>query len=105
MKDYYYEDFEAWFHETEGLSTRSERCYDEYEMTDSIHPYKTVRKWLEAAFYAGRMQTSYVVEIEDDGRGPFITFPKELSIQQNWREGTIIDWQDNGDGSWTLKAK
>ena len=38
--------------------------------------------------------------IDDDG---VITFPDELIEQLGWKEGDVLEWIDNKDGSFTLK--
>ena len=100
-----YPTFESWFHEQEGFATRSERCYDDYDIHHSIDRFKNLRKWLEAAFYAARLQQRYVVEVEGQGDQVYLQFPEELLKSQGWQEGTVLSWHDNGDGSWTIKAK
>lgn len=99
-----YPTFESWFHEIENYATRAERCYDDYDIHHSIDRFTNLRKWLEAAFYAARMQHSYTLQVEGTDEEPHITFPEEFLKAQGWQEGTVIEWLDNGDGSWTLKA-
>jgi hypothetical protein len=31
-----------------------------------------------------------------------LTFPSDLLAQAGWREGDIINWIDNKDGTWSL---
>ncbi len=100
-----YKDFESWFHELENYATRAERCYDDYDIHHSLDRFTNLRRWLEAAFYAARLQTSYVVEVEGQDEDVYIQFPEELLKSQGWQEGTVLSWHDNGDGSWTIKAK
>ena len=100
-----YPTFELWFEEQEGFEKRSERCYDDYEIHKSIGPYKNLRKWLETAFYAGRLQQRYTLSVEGDDPDLFIQFPEEVVKLQGWQEGTVLNWHDNGDGSWTIKVK
>jgi len=100
-----YQTFEDWFHELENYATRAERCYDDYDIHHSLDRFKNLRRWLEAAFYAARLQTRYVVEVEGSGEDVFIKFPEELLKSQGWQEGTVLSWHDNGDGTWTIKAK
>lgn len=100
-----YPTFESWFHELEGFSTRSERCYDDYESHKHTGPLKNLRKWLEAAFYAGRLQHRYTLQVEGDDDNVLIQFPDEVLKSQGWQEGTVLNWHDNGDGSWTIKVK
>lgn len=101
-----YNEFNNWFHELEGFGTRAERCYSEYDTLKYTEPLKNLRQWLEAAFLAGRMETRYTLQVEEDDAGnALITFPPELLAQYGWQEGTTLVWTDNHDGSWTLKDK
>lgn len=101
-----YKEFDSWFHEVEGYNLRSERCYDEYEFSQNLEPFKNLQRWLKAAFLAGRMETKYTLQIEEGPEGDFfITFPPELLEQQGWNDDTTLQWTDNEDGSWTIKDK
>jgi hypothetical protein len=60
---------------------------------------------LESAFYASRLQHRYTLQVEGDDDNVFIQFPDELLKSQGWQEGTVLNWHDNGDGSWTIKVK
>lgn len=42
----------------------------------------------------------YIVPIDDDG---ILTFPDELMDKLGWKEGDVLEWIDNDDGSFTLK--
>lgn len=97
--------FQDWFMEPEGFATRYERCYDDYEAYKHLNPMKNLRRWLEAAFYAGRLQHKYTLQVEGEDDNLFITFPEEVVKLQGWQEGTVLAWHDNGDGTWTIKAK
>ncbi len=47
----------------------------------------------------------WTVEIEEDPNDPeqlILPLPGEMLEQVGWRDGDTLDWQDNGDGSWTL---
>jgi len=44
------------------------------------------------------MKTTLV--IDDDG---VITFPPEMIEELGWKEGDVLKWIDNKDGSFTLK--
>lgn len=100
-----YPTFESWFHELEGFATRSERCYDDYDTQHNIAPLKNLRKWLEAAFYSARLQHRYTLSVEGEDDNLFIQFPEEVLKSQGWCEGTVLNWHDNGDGTWTIKVK
>lgn len=39
------------------------------------------------------------LKIDDDGA---LTFPDEMMKELGWKEGDILEWIDNKDGSWSL---
>lgn len=45
------------------------------------------------------------VEQDPNGEDLMLSFPQDLLDQVNWKVGDVIEWHDNGDGSWTLKRK
>lgn len=50
--------------------------------------------------------TSWTLNVEEanDGSGDAILiFPPELLEQAGWKEGDMLDWIDQKDGSWLLK--
>ena len=49
--------------------------------------------------------TQWTVTIEEDPEtGDLILpLPQDLLDTQGWVEGDTLDWQDNGDGSWSLQ--
>ena len=43
------------------------------------------------------------VEEADDGSGDIVLpLPPELLETQGWKEGDTLEWNDMGDGSWTI---
>jgi len=51
------------------------------------------------------MKTSWTVTLEeaDDGSGDLVMpLPQDFLDQQGWREGDVLDWKDNLDGTWSL---
>lgn len=49
----------------------------------------------------------FILEVEEDpvtGDG-VLTFTPEILEIAGWKEGDLLEWNDNGDGSWTLKRK
>ena len=42
---------------------------------------------------------SWVVEVDEEG---MINFPDELLNQLGWKEGDVVEWVDNEDGSLTI---
>ena len=49
------------------------------------------------------IKTSYTLPLEQDGDDLVLSFPMEVMEQLNWHDGDVLKWEDNGDGSWTLK--
>ena len=49
----------------------------------------------------------WLIKVQEDGKTKdlYIQFPPDAIDQVGWVEGDLIDWLDNGDGSWTLKKK
>jgi hypothetical protein len=44
--------------------------------------------------------------IEDEATGDsIITFPEDFLAETGWREGDVIEWIDNNDGTWSIKKK
>jgi hypothetical protein len=52
------------------------------------------------------MNKTYTVSLEADEYGNLILpIPQAVLDQTGWIEGTVLEFLDNGDGSWTLKEK
>lgn len=52
------------------------------------------------------MSNTYTLPIQtDENNEPFIVFPEDEMVRLGWKEGDILDWKDNKDGSWTLTKK
>jgi hypothetical protein len=52
------------------------------------------------------MSKKYKVEVQENSEGEaFIEFPEGVIEELGWREGDTIKWEDNHDGSFTLKKK
>jgi len=50
------------------------------------------------------MTKSWTLEVQQHEDGEyFIEFPDDVLQEAGWKEGDVIDWSDNGNGSWTLK--
>jgi len=49
----------------------------------------------------------FVVTLEEDPvTGDLILpIPQEILDLQGWQEGDILNWHDNGDGTWSLTRK
>jgi hypothetical protein len=58
---------------------------------------------LDAMCKAAEQQNSWVVPVEEDGDNCVVTFPDELIEKTGWKEGDILEWISNENGSYTLK--
>ena len=48
----------------------------------------------------------WTITVEQDEYGNFVLpFNQEILDLTKWKEGDIIEWVDNHDGSWTMKLK
>jgi len=44
------------------------------------------------------------VEEADDGSGDLVLpLPQELLDLQGWKEGDTLEWNDEGNGAWSIK--
>lgn len=44
----------------------------------------------------------WILSVDKDG---VLTFPEDLLALNGWKEGDVLVWKDNGDGSWTISKK
>jgi bifunctional DNA-binding transcriptional regulator/antitoxin component of YhaV-PrlF toxin-antitoxin module len=52
------------------------------------------------------MTKSWTLEVQQHEDGEhFIEFPDDVLQEAGWKEGDVIEWIDNKDGSWTLQKK
>lgn len=51
--------------------------------------------------------SEWVITVQENGKTKelYIQFPPDAISQMGWNENDVIEWLDNGDGSWTLKKK
>lgn len=50
------------------------------------------------------MMTRYTLPVEKDEDGELmLTFPDELMEAMNWKPGDVLEWTNNGDGTWSLE--
>ena len=52
-----------------------------------------------------RIMTHWTITVEeaDDGSGDLVLpLPQEMLDLQGWKEGDTLEWNDLGDGSWTI---
>lgn len=43
--------------------------------------------------------------IEDENGELVLEFPEDLLKTMNWSVGTVLEWTDNKDGSWSIGKK
>ena len=46
---------------------------------------------------------NYIVTLIEDGDDLILPLPERLLEEAGWKEGDMLDWADNGNGTWTLK--
>ena len=52
------------------------------------------------------MTWTITLEEADDGSGDLVMpLPPELLESAGWKEGDVLDWIDNKDGSWSLSKQ
>jgi hypothetical protein len=45
------------------------------------------------------------VEEDTETGEAILQFPPDLLENAGWKEGDVLEWNDNGDGSWSLTKK
>lgn len=45
---------------------------------------------------------NFFCEVDDDG---ILTFPQELLEKTGWKEGDVLEWTPNDDGSFSLRKQ
>lgn len=45
------------------------------------------------------------LEEDTDSGDLILPIPQEILDLQGWKEGDVLKWEDNGDGSWSLTRK
>jgi hypothetical protein len=50
---------------------------------------------------------TWLIEVQENGstKDLFIEFPEDAINQVGWHEGDILEWLNNGNGSWTIQKK
>lgn len=52
------------------------------------------------------MSKTWTLEIQmNEYNEPFIEFPPDALADVGWVEGDVVEWEDMGNGSWSLKKK
>lgn len=63
----------------------------EYNVRESEYYNQEVQKWV------------LPVDVDDINGDYFVTIPEDILNQLNWKEGDMLEWFDNRDGSFSLK--
>lgn len=52
-------------------------------------------------------RTRWTIEVQEDPETgeQILEFPDDLMESAGWKEGDVLEWIDNKDGSWTLRKK
>jgi hypothetical protein len=52
-------------------------------------------------------KTNWTIEVQEDPetRDKILEFPDDLMESAGWKEGDVLEWIDNKNGSWTLRKK
>lgn len=53
------------------------------------------------------MKTRWTIDVQEDPETgeKILEFPDDLMESAGWKEGDVLEWIDNKDGSWTLRKK
>jgi hypothetical protein len=47
----------------------------------------------------------WTLEVKEVDGEAVLEFTDEILAEAGWKEGDVLEWIDNKDGSWTLKKK
>ena len=52
-------------------------------------------------------KTRWTIEVQEDPEtgDQILEVPDDLMESAGWKEGDVLEWIDNKDGSWTLRKK
>jgi len=52
-------------------------------------------------------RTNWTLEVQEDPEtgDKILEFPDDLMESAGWKEGDVLEWIDNKNGSWTLRKK
>lgn len=52
-------------------------------------------------------KTNWTLTVQEDPEtgDQILEFPDDLMESAGWKEGDVLEWIDNKDGSWTLRKK
>lgn len=53
------------------------------------------------------IRTNWTLEVQEDPEtgDKILEFPDDLMESAGWKEGDVLEWIDNKNGSWTLRKK
>lgn len=53
------------------------------------------------------MKNKWTLDVKEDPEtgDQILELPNDLLAAAGWREGDVLNWHDNQDGSWTLTKK
>jgi hypothetical protein len=49
----------------------------------------------------------WLIEVQENGstKELFVEFPEDAINQVGWHDGDVLEWINNGNGSWTIQKK
>jgi antitoxin component of MazEF toxin-antitoxin module len=48
---------------------------------------------------------TWTVHVEQDGDDIILPLPKEMLEELDWQEGDVLEWVDNGNGTFSLRKQ
>ena len=55
--------------------------------------------------YSDKPTQSWTVQLEEDGDDVVLPLPQEVIDHLDLKEGDVLEWKDNEDGTWSLTKK
>ena len=111
-KKYSLGQLENWIHDVLNSDASPREIHDcIYEAMNEeywYHKSAASRIYTLMELMAGNKPTknqSWTIPVECDGDDCVVTFPDELIEKTGWKEGDILTWIDNGDGTFSLIKK
>jgi hypothetical protein len=52
-----------------------------------------------------KSNNTWTVEIKQDGEDLILPFPEDMLQELDWKEGDVLQWIDNGNGTFSLRKQ
>ena len=81
--------------------------YDDTELIPNLqYTEEELNAMCDAATSAKKGKVNkWILPVEEDGDDCVVTFPEDLLEQTGWKEGDVLEWIDQGDGSFKMVKK